>query len=1147
MAKAWDLEAKAYSGLRWSCDRVFGHAAPSKWTETKGDKQLITKVQSIEGCEIDESARGQRLKAENCREIARKTAYKGAEDLGDKKCVVVREGTQTSVAVLEEQPLSAPEGLYEMNLLTTSGRLTSTTKYAVKSKKGEFDYTTAQSNNCEKVCMDIYGKGKGSKKDVSIIDGKRVITNEDNKGNGVAAHCTTVQKCRSYNAKDEQGKFHILQDNKPVEVQLARPWGFTQDCFYSKDGEFKQSSVVSDSPQDRIECCCISTRGPKDALPVNFYHYEDKDPNTDKFVHESKTSNALDLSYTGPENYGDMKWSYRYWKEKFIAKDESGNEHKEYNPRRYIQGRDLSACFGLNHVLYDTINPESTLTVDPFKDHIAALQCVHLTGISQRLQFIRNLMNSLSTCLVQVRTSGRGDSGACKELFTQYLCNSIWQVIRLFADNNRCVTTDFGLDVNEQSDKITDYVKGGFKSLYEGVADVQREVAQEYENAKLNDLLGFGEESIARKVCLFAFGYDWELSAKSLVDAAYTTPFSTLVQAITSSREFLTVEPVGFRPKYEYRASWIINPGCDFERYDVYLTCVGRKQLDQYPNQVNCGAVGAPSIAYTGALGTSTGYSQCDCIHLPDAKETRLVFSGRLKQNVLEDKAFHQVIDSNVRYDHLKIVLKPDRRIISKIRTDCFPQGYDDGVFYFPLSEKNPRDLVDCRVEPLSGSFICGKGADFVTGRGTAEFVDISINGKDIRSGELVFSAGEPLKIDTTIRNVGQNKCWKITFDGQSQFDEVYEGIQQYSLVTSPTSLNLRSEATSSAREIRVRRISAGIKDVSILVRFFDKNDNSLIDLDREGDVVEVEGKLIEIKEILDTKSKVVNEGQSNQVEVSPYEGGQLKLKRGDAEVAIVGVDVRRDANGVVKIKKEGVGDNIGYAEGSITILQLQRSETGISQLQQTQSKPLTIGLFHTRDSEAVGLDSCDFNSFVTGPGGKPQERRINIRIEQKPTAQTAGSSEILIRETPSQPFKKAEGVNVYTISAAITHRSGIRQARLEDCKKPNEEALNSVTGVQSGNKYEFNIFASDLDVAGKYECTIVAETGTQEKPGKQLIKFEVQCGDKDNGYGFCDGGGNCCKDRVQTCGSENQISGGLKCATGRVAESTSTAIEQEA
>lgn len=934
-----------------------------------------------------------------------------------------------------------------------------------------------------------------------MIQGKEGKVTADKKGNEVGAFCEKVNVCRSLNAKGQNSKFLDSDGKTYHDIKSAETKGYTSDCFY--DGT--NSGAVSDNPAQREECCCINAKQGTSPL---YYQPNDVDPVTNFPVHESKTASTIgqEIKILGQNDFDKMKWSYRYWKEKFETKGTDGNTHKEYNPNRYIEGRDLPACFGQNNLLYEYIlqQPEKVLTVDPFRQHEAALQCVHLAGISNRLQFIKNLMTSMSTCLIQVRTTGRGDAGACKELFSQYLCSAIWQVIRWFVDG--CTPIGTGIDFETQDDNMATYVRAGFKGVYQSLSDLQSSMSQEYGNAKFNEMLGTGEESIARKICLGAFGYDWEFNVKNLVDAAYATPFATLVQPVTKSREFLTVDPVSFKPKYEYRASWIINPGCDFERYDVYLACVGRKQLDQYPNSVNCGALGAPSIAYTGALGTSAGYSECDCINLPDEKVGELIYSGKLKQNVLEDnKAFHKVIDSNVRYDHLKFVLRPDRKILSNVKPNCFPTGYDDGIFYFPIIDKSPKDILDCRADPLSGTFYCGEGATFATRKGVAYFIDAKVNGIDsLKTTDLVFSLGDTLTIDTTIFKMGSDKCLKLTLGNENQVTGItINGTNQYSVQLEKALASGQKADIVEPTGIKVQRVSSGnSKDVSINVRFFDIDNDNLISLDKGGDKVVIDSKTFDMQELVSNpaKSYFVNEGKPNEEVEVMYTEQRIMLKKQGAQVEIVEATLQKDSGGnFYKAKLE----NIEYSSvgGSIGI----SAPSSASTTQTTQAKTLVLGLYHIKDnveSYTGNPDDCAFNDPVMYDG-KPQARTITIKVESKATAATQGPIiQTPIKTTPSSgQIKKGDTVSV---SATIKDSSGVKSTNV-DCKKPDGEGLTTAVGTSRNNDvFEYSIFSSDITMAGKYSCTLTAESKNEKaKTNTQSFDFEVQCGEENN-YGLC-------------------------------------------
>ncbi len=1004
VASAWKTEAQTYQFFRWSCDRVFGHASPAKWTETKSDTELNEKIRSGEGCAIDQSVTGQPLKAENCRKFAEKTTYKAAAEFGDAKCILLKEkdnGVESEKVYTVGELVSESERLYKIKHINSIGGLSGENKYAIK--KDETNYLTAPTKTCDEICGI---KSDAEKKRLKLVGEESTIT-EDKKGNEVVASCTKVDTCRSLNAKDSNKKFY--DDKGGIhDITSAEPRGFAFNCFYNS-GADDSISVVSDSPATREECCCINAKkGP----PSEYYHPKDMDPIRKKPVHESKIeTDGLNGEPNPPkskegdeEGYSDIKWSYRYWKEKFEAKGERGETHKEYNPNRYIEGRDLPACFGQDNLLakYVFQDPERVLTVDPFKQHEAAFQCAHIAGVSNRLQFIKNLMTSMSTCLITVRTTGRGDAGACKELFTQYLCNSIWQVIRWFVDG--CAPVGTGINTNKDLE-IIDYVKAGFKGVYESANDLQTTVRDEYGNAKLNELLGTGEESIARKICLGAFGYDWDFNLRNVVDAAYSTPFATLVQPITRSREFITVEPTNFKPKYEYRSSWLINPGCDFDKYDIYLSCVGRNQLDQYPNSVNCGAIGAPSIGSSVSLGTSVGYSQCDCIQILDGNEKLgpLVFSGKLKQNVLDDKqVINKVIESDVRYDHLKFVLKPDRKIDANIRQNCFPEGFEDGVFYFPLLDKSPKDIFGCTLSPLSGVFTCAGGNTFVERKGLAQFLDIKINGKDPNIEPILVTVGDTIIIEPTIKLIGQGKCLKAILrnDVPSLHDITKKGVGLYNIDLGQISFKGSKLIIEKPEGMNVNVIGSESvnKEVRVFVKFYDIGETGISFSPNSEDMVDIDMSL--------TGGGDVHRKKITELDYYIKETKTLVIPlilQGGAKIQITSVELLRDGQQrkeEIEVDEGGkmVTKEVPVISGDIVIRPPETTER-----LESQERTLILGLYNLKqDSESIKKDKTDpesefFNVDINDcslnepvfVGEKEQKKEIKIIVQAK--ARTIG------------------------------------------------------------------------------------------------------------------------------------------------------------
>ncbi len=1053
IAKAWESEAKVYSLMRWSCDRIFGHAAPAKWTETKSDEDLIRKVESGESCSVDPSVKGQSLKAESCTEFAKKYPnFKAAASFGqDAKCILLK--TKESGKLIDEVytvgvPVSGSDNLYTINHITIQGALSGKTTYAVK--RDEFNYITAQTKTCAEICGNKDGASSqfngpaGTKFYVSKpADPKKKAGEKEYEQ---LAGCATVETCRTVGANKK-----VYVGGLEKEVSSFRTEGFTNDCFYNP--ETGSAGVVSNNPAQRVECCCLNS---KKSTAVKYYQPTDIDPATQKPVHESKTANVLDLGYKGATDFADMKWSYRYYKEKFEAQgtDALKTVHKEYNPNRYIEGRDLPACFGQNNLLYEMLGEkEKVMVVDPFKQHEASLQCAHLAGISNRLQMIKNLMTSMSTCLKQVRVTGRGDAGACKELFTQYVCGNIWQVVRWFSD--KCSPLGVGTDMESQDNNAAKYLKSGIKGVYDSITDLQSSLTQEYQNVKLNEMFGMGEESIARKICLGAFGYDWEINAKSIVDAAYATPFATLVQPITKSREFLTVDPVSLKAKYEYRASWLINPGCDFERYDVYLSCAGRKQLNQYPNSISCSRTG-----------DKAGYSQCDCIELPDEKSTLVLTGGRLKQNVLEDKKdIHKVVDSDVRYDHLKFVLRPDRKITPTMKPNCFPTGYDDGVFYFPITDKSPHDIVDCTVDLASGLFNCGGGSAFFSRKGTASIIEVTINDNKVSVGKsLELGLGDQLYVGAKVTKTGQDKCLRVSMTPDNvppqSIGITLNGTNDIPPLLITNKLEIAGKKGNSIPQAISHEVllQNNQKQVEISVAAFDNDkDESQARLYSKDDKVVIDGNQIDFSW---TEEKTF---------------GTTKIKVNDKTISI---------------KKDGIEveiRDISYPQtptGKYELTGAKMTFESIVQTTGSQQKTIIVELMHLKEDRDSFTNSEDCN-----PNDKIDERKYTVTVSAQ-KAIDAKKQAPLIRNLLIRPKSQIIIGQDATISALITHPEGIEKATIT-IKKPDGTIVDKKEIPSVGDYFEY-IFGTGGKEKGMYKGEIEAVSKAKTN-ALQTFEFELK------------------------------------------------------
>ena len=373
-------------------------------------------------------------------------------------------GGQTTLYKVGEK-YSEGENVY---LITAYGDIKPSVEYRYVIKQNDDYYLTYMEETCEQVCKEPLIKkdkdetglrtdlgkvtvGEGVNKGVSAQE-QPVIKSKDKDEPDtepvVAWGCLTPNQCISYASKDQTPlKIKGSGQSVDVEVKSALPSGYTSDCF--------SPDKVSGDPDERIECCCINSQ--KSSF-LGYYQPEDV---------EDKEGNF------GNTQLENMAWSYRYSKINY--------KEKEYNENRYIEGRDQMACFGQNHWLYDGLGKvEGTgnlLVLDPFKDTIAAFQCVAISQIRNRLILVQNMMSALQNCLYSIRLTGEADTGVCKELFTQYVCSFIWKIITWLRDG--CLPFGSGIDFSKSENKVIRAISVGMDGIWESGEDSQQELASE--------------------------------------------------------------------------------------------------------------------------------------------------------------------------------------------------------------------------------------------------------------------------------------------------------------------------------------------------------------------------------------------------------------------------------------------------------------------------------------------------------------------------------------------------------------------------------------------------------------------------------------------------------------------------------------------
>ena len=1100
IASAWDTEANLYKAYRFTCDRVFGHKTPSRWTETRSDEELSTKLQTAEGCAIDQSAQGQPLRAISCREVAArfKPAINPDRFNLDEKCFEFfdKDGRQATLYQLGEQ-VSGAENIYRISYV--SGPSRREIQYAVKQTDTQF--ITTQPKTCAEICSITPGRTPSDQK---ILESRATVT----KGGGTYTSTTSNPGAQWACIQSSQCKALSKnpQNVEGIKVTSSVPRGYSEDCFYQTTASYAPSETqspnsVSDKPDLRFECCCLNAIK---APPTKYYQFTDanlyQSPDGNNNAFEDKNNPGQTAT-----TFENMKWSYRYWKEKYQARGSDGALHIEYNPSRYIEGRDFPACFGQNNWLYDgwsgpEKDPGNLLIIDPAKQHESAFQCVNIAGINNRITLLTNLMTQLSGCFKQIRTTGTADAGVCKELFTQYVCSALWNIIQYFT--NACLPFGTGYDFSKSDDDVVQYISGGVKSVWGAVADSQQELMQEYGNAKLENLLGAGEEAVARKVCLAAFGYDWEINLQDVVDAAYAQSFASLVTAPTGTREFLTIDPQSGQAKYEYRASWIINPGCEMENYRVELACVGRNQIDKYKG-INCKSVHDP------------GGNNCDCKNLPDEK-TQSFFSsrGKLVQNVVENRDHHDVIDSLYRYDHLKFILRPDRRIKGDLKDACFPDGYYEngqGIFYFPLRDRTPKDIVSCQADITSGLFKCGGAQSFWDSKGTAYFISEKINEEVVGRKEIAVKSGEPLYFQPTIyKSPGPNQCLIVDIrTGSSTVRKVVnvdlDGPQAYPPIQliPTTELNRgvrpRIEFLDCGGSSGTRSCTEILRDKRLTIDVLSRINAQEIDIElRFEDVDHDGGRTGEIDLNANSQDKLIVDGEDKILGIGGWWDNEQRA-------AIVDLS---DKGVKFKIRSVGYDKSISFVRYNINI----PAATGVAS---DERWTLTYALYHIKGNNT---DCTNFNpsELITYQGTQQRKTQI-VTVTTK--AVSADKPKIDFKVDSRVQLKQDEDLE---LRADITDNKEVNEKIIYTLSRPDNSVFTDTSicsqaspeaGIGDKKQCTVKVSQSSLNnLAGTYKIEVRAKDSDNNEESNSRA-FEVAC--VSNGYdsyGICQRAGDRCE-----------------------------------
>ena len=404
---------------------------------------------------------------------------------------------------------------------------------------------------------------------------------------------------------------------------------------------------------------------------------------------------------------------------------------------------------------------------------------------------------------------------------------------------------------------------------------------------------------------------------------------------------------------------------------------------------------------------------------------------------------------------------RPERKIAPNARSNCFPTGYEDGVFYFPINDKSARDIADCTVDLTLGLINCGSGVAFFSRKGTAQLIDVTINGENANKVKEL-SIGDRLEIGARVTKTGQDKCLRVSIS-PDPIQPVFTGITLNGTHDiAPIRITDELRVAGRRGDVIARGISYSLRAqnnrdiVTVSVKAFDGDNKDRIY--GKGDRVIVDGEEIVLG----------NDGEY---------GTNTKIRVADKTITVQ----KEDA--IIEIK------DVTYTQTQAGSYELQEIITinPPQQVPQTsQQKTILVELFHLKEDRDSynNADDCSLNEKIG-------EAKYTLTISQTKGTDASKLGPVIQNPTinPRSPITIGQKI---IISSRITHSEGISEAKVSITWQDGQGLFTEPQSMsRDGNNFEF-IFETDNREKGKYRGNINAVSRTDTKSNK-AFEFDLR------------------------------------------------------
>ncbi len=430
------------------------------------------------------------------------------------------------------------------------------------------------------------------------------------------------------------------------------------DCVYVKPNLETQYdaqgskiySVITDPKKSGPEDDVVSTVS---LVPIDGAESQELDK---AYFSDSNAGNKYFRDKAGGVYYtdssGQMKSAPYYYIDANSFNQSTGA--RDYKAKLYndsTPGKKPTDCYS-NEIIQG--NNVQAYLVDPTDGFINSVRCVCIPAIEGYLISIKNILTAIKSCFESILISNEFDTGICKAILTQYLCDFVFDLLG-------CLVKSYsaqGAASEEQGGPIKNFLG----DLVSGGEKIKDKSMKRYGNTNSFRAL-FQERQLIHAICLAAFGYDWKPdldSALSVGGKGFSINSTGIVAP--STRQFIAYNPnADGTATFVYHVGYFLTAG-EALNYRVELVCSTTNDCDPAAGFINgicdC-AQGTTSYGTATSVNASAGIGVVKILDSGALEGGDSVGSGGGNPYGPGKGDIYQSVNDPIRYDRVRLIWTP--------------------------------------------------------------------------------------------------------------------------------------------------------------------------------------------------------------------------------------------------------------------------------------------------------------------------------------------------------------------------------------------------------------------------------------------------------------------------------------------------------